>query len=441
MRPWPCAAVLLALSALSSAHAEPPHTASWPSRTLRGRRLLEDGEKRGLVTPIVHLLGEVLQTDEIEEKENEELDAINRRSEEGGEDASDYERPSAGTSDEYDVEMVPAEEQERETREGQAAEDAQQLQRAPSPDAAEEQQDEEQEEVELQQELNVVHGDEMALREELRAVKSDLDEDSDAPLAAQAMAEEQSAQTANPFDDGGADVLIGDDHTSLELLLDSDAAEVRQEESVQRVTAQDAFDGSEWTLPPPPPPPPWLYHYADSDGNAILDSDGNAVNAPRPPHNHMMKYAHRSNRVKSPPPPTNPPLLRPPYAPRPPFRLAHSPPYNTGVEDDKNVQDAQKPIDLNHDGQNMDAGSYGVHDGGMTFLARKHHAPELMGMLAMAVAMAMAVGVTVSHTRRRRRAAENEAMSRPIVYGRPTYGAFDNSQKDYVPEEATSLLA
>ena len=72
---------------------------------------------------------------------------------------------------------------------------------------------------------------------------------------------------------------------------------------------------------------------------------------------------------------------------------------------------------------------------------RKHHAPELMGMLAMAVAMAMAVGVTVSHTRRRRRAAENEAMSRPIVYGRPTYGAFDNSQKDYVPEEATSLLA
>ena len=56
---------------------------------MTGRRLLEDGEKRGLVTPIVHLLGEVLQTDEIEEKENEELDAIsnNRRSEEGGEDA------------------------------------------------------------------------------------------------------------------------------------------------------------------------------------------------------------------------------------------------------------------------------------------------------------------------------------------------------------------
>ena len=181
--------------------------------------------------------------------------------------------------------MVPAEEQERETREGQAAEDAQQLQRAPSPDAAEEQQDEEQEEVELQQELNVVHGDEMALREELRAVESDLDEHSDAPLAAQAMAEEQSAQTANPFDDGGA-VLIGDDHTSLELLLDSDAPEVQQEvqqeESVQRVKAQDAFDGSEWTLPPPPPPPPWLYHYADSDGNAILDSDGNAVNVRSP---------------------------------------------------------------------------------------------------------------------------------------------------------------
>jgi hypothetical protein len=52
---------------------------------MTGRRLQEDGEKRGLVTPIVHLLGEVLQTDEIEEKENEELDVIrnNRRSEQG----------------------------------------------------------------------------------------------------------------------------------------------------------------------------------------------------------------------------------------------------------------------------------------------------------------------------------------------------------------------
>lgn len=51
-----------------------------------GRRLQEEGDKRGLVTPIVHLLGEVLQTDEIEEKENEELDAL-RRSEDAGEDA------------------------------------------------------------------------------------------------------------------------------------------------------------------------------------------------------------------------------------------------------------------------------------------------------------------------------------------------------------------
>jgi hypothetical protein len=205
----------------------------------------------------------------------------------------------------------------------------------------------------------------------------------------------------------------------------------------------------------------------------------------------MMKYVHRHNRIKSPPPPTNPPLLRPPYAPRPPFRLAHSPPYNTGVEDDINaVNQKTHPNPVNPQGQNMDAGSYDVHDGGadLGFLARcrprpprsppllagpwdtaprdvpppgrwecagrlrcaevntsanrrKHHAPELMGMLAMAVALAGAMGVTVSHARRRRRAAENEAMSRPIVYGRPTYGAFDNSQKDYLPEEATTLLA
>jgi hypothetical protein len=212
------------------------------------------------------------------------------------------------------------------------------------------------------------------------------------------------------------------------------------------------------------------------------------VQAPRPPHNHMMRYVHRQNRIKSPPPPTNPPLLRPPYAPRPPFRLAHSPPYNTGVVDEVNAVN-QKRDPLNPEGQNMDAGSYDVHDGGadLGFLARcrprrppkplsqvpwddaprvvpppglwecvgrlrcaevntnanrrKHHAPELMGMLAMAVVLAGAMGVTMSHARRRRRAAENEAMSRPIVYGRPTYGAFDNSQKDYLPEEATTLLA
>jgi hypothetical protein len=158
---------------------------------------------------------------------------------------SDYERPSAGTYDEYDVVMVPAEEQQRETLAGQEAEDAQQ--RVPSPDAAAEQQDEEREEAELQEELKSVQGDEMTLRDELREVESDLDEHNDAPLVAQAVAEEQ------------------------------------QHESVQRVTAQDAFDGSALgLLSPPPPPPPWLYHYIDSDGNDILDSDGNAVNVRSP---------------------------------------------------------------------------------------------------------------------------------------------------------------
>jgi hypothetical protein len=62
-------------------------------------------------------------------------------------------------------------------------------------------------------------------------------------------------------------------------------------------------------------------------------------------------------------------------------------------------------------------------------------------MLAMAVLFAMAIGVTVSDKRRRRRHAEDEAMSRPIVYGRPSYGAFEQSRTDYVPEEAISLLA
>jgi hypothetical protein len=58
----------------------------------------------------------------------------------------------------------------------------------------------------------------------------------------------------------------------------SDTVQAASAETKKTMTAQDMFDGSQWTLPPPPPPPPWEYHYADSDGNYILDSDGNAVN-------------------------------------------------------------------------------------------------------------------------------------------------------------------